>query len=154
MDIYNLCGMRIKLLRKLKGIKQIDLAKVVGTNDRTIGNWEVGLAEPSMVKVSLMADYFGVSPDYFYGLDGKTLYAFQTAKEFLFPGSGKSQKKLQKGEPFYMVYAEGMSPEFLHDVFQLTPEERLGPKERMPESYSKDIEEVDAVIDKHIIKPD
>ena len=72
------------------------------------------------------------------------------AKEYLFPESGKSKKKLQKGEPFYMVYAEGMSLEFLQDVFKIGPESRLGIKNRTIEAFMDEIEDVEAVIDKHL----
>lgn len=59
--------MRIKELRKEKGIKQIELCKVLGISQGNLSNWENGVYEPDKTSLLKMADYFGVSVDYLLG---------------------------------------------------------------------------------------
>lgn len=52
----------IKYFRKLKGISQIDLAKMLGISFKTVSHWESGYSEPSIemlkrLKVVLDATY-------------------------------------------------------------------------------------------------
>lgn len=59
--------MRIKELRKEKGIKQIELCKVLGISQGNLSNWENDVYEPDKKSLLKMADYFGVSVDYLLG---------------------------------------------------------------------------------------
>lgn len=61
--------MRIKELRKEKGIKQIELCKVLGISQGNLSNWENGVYEPDKTSLVKMADYFDVSVDYLLGRD-------------------------------------------------------------------------------------
>ena len=52
-------------LRKSKGLTQQDFAKVLNYSDKTISKWELGYAIPSVETLKQIADYFGVSLDFF-----------------------------------------------------------------------------------------
>ena len=56
--------MRLKELRKLKGISQLTLATDLNTNQNTISRYETGDREPGIMELIKIADYFHVSIDY------------------------------------------------------------------------------------------
>ena len=53
-------GQNIKRLREEHGMKQSDLARIVGATDKAVSTWENGTAMPRMGKVEKMAQYFRV----------------------------------------------------------------------------------------------
>lgn len=56
--------MRLKELRKKKGISQLKLSIDLSTNQNTISRYETGTREPSISELIRIADYFKVSVDY------------------------------------------------------------------------------------------
>ena len=62
-------GDRLKELRKEKNISQIALAKELGVGKSIISLWETNQCEPTLSKLVLMAEFFGVSIDYLAGLE-------------------------------------------------------------------------------------
>ncbi len=56
--------MRLKQLRKQKGISQLKLALDLNTNQNTISRYETGEREPGINELVMIADYFNVSLDY------------------------------------------------------------------------------------------
>ena len=56
--------MRLKELRKLKGISQLKLAIELNTNQNTISRYETGEREPGICELIKIADFFNVSVDY------------------------------------------------------------------------------------------
>ena len=52
-------------LRKSKNLTQQDFAKVLNYSDKTVSKWELGYAIPSVETLKQIADYFGVSVDFF-----------------------------------------------------------------------------------------
>ena len=56
--------MRLKELRKARGISQLKLAMDLSTNQNTISRYETGEREPGIAELIALADYFGVSVDY------------------------------------------------------------------------------------------
>ncbi len=56
--------MRLKEIRKLKGISQVKLAFALNTNQNTISRYETGEREPGISELIKIADYFDVSIDY------------------------------------------------------------------------------------------
>lgn len=56
--------MRLKEIRKAKGISQLKLALELNTNQNTISRYETGEREPGLVELVAIADYFDVSVDY------------------------------------------------------------------------------------------
>ena len=56
--------MRLKQIRKAKGISQLKLAMDLNTNQHTISRYETGEREPGIRELISLADYFNVSVDY------------------------------------------------------------------------------------------
>ena len=56
--------MRLKALRKKKGISQLRLATELNTTQNTISRYETGEREPGIAELIKIADYFNVSVDY------------------------------------------------------------------------------------------
>ena len=59
--------MRLKEIRKNKGISQLKLAIELNTNQNTISRYETGEREPGINELIKIADYFNVSIDYLLG---------------------------------------------------------------------------------------
>lgn len=56
--------MRLRELRKSRGISQLKLAMDLNTNQNTISRYETGEREPGITELITLADYFDVSVDY------------------------------------------------------------------------------------------
>ena len=56
--------MRLKEIRKAKGISQLKLAMELNTSQNTISRYETGEREPGLAELVNIADYFDVSIDY------------------------------------------------------------------------------------------
>lgn len=56
--------MRLKEIRKSKGISQLKLALDLNTSQNTISRYETGEREPGINELIKIADYFNVSVDY------------------------------------------------------------------------------------------
>ena len=68
---------RIRELREEKGLRQSDLAKETGIDQRTISNYETGRSNPDSFALIKLADFFHVSIDY---LVGRTQYDLLSAE--------------------------------------------------------------------------
>ena len=60
--------MRLKEIRKAKGISQVRMAIDLCTSQNTISRYETGEREPGLSELVKIADYFNVSIDYIAGL--------------------------------------------------------------------------------------
>lgn len=58
---------RLKELRKKKGISQLRLATELNTSQNTISRYETGEREPGIAELIKIANYFNVSVDYLIG---------------------------------------------------------------------------------------
>ena len=56
--------MRLKEIRKSKGISQLKLAINLNTTQNTISRYENGKREPGINELIQIADYFNISIDY------------------------------------------------------------------------------------------
>ena len=65
-------GVRLKELRKEKGITQKELAEVIDCHQSMITRWEKEECEPSESVIRKTAVYFNVSSDYLLGLEDET----------------------------------------------------------------------------------
>lgn len=59
--------MRLKKLRKAKGLSQTQLANELGMIQQTYSNYENEKREPNIATLIKLADYFDVSVDYLIG---------------------------------------------------------------------------------------
>ena len=59
--------MRLKELRKRKGLSQLRLATDLQTTQNTISRYETGEREPGIDELIKIANYFNVSVDYLLG---------------------------------------------------------------------------------------
>ena len=62
-------GLRIANLRKMRGIKQEELANYVGVTAQAVSKWENG-GTPDVELLPKIADYFNVTIDYFFQQNG------------------------------------------------------------------------------------
>lgn len=60
-------GERLKELRTERNLSQKDLAKILGTTNSSICDWETDRAQPDMEMLVKLADYFKVTVDYLLG---------------------------------------------------------------------------------------
>lgn len=60
---------RLNDLMDEKNISSTALAKQIGVKDTTVLRWRKGLINPTIDKLILLCDYFGVSSDYLLGLE-------------------------------------------------------------------------------------
>ena len=56
--------MRLREIRKAKGVSQLKLAMDLNTNQNTISRYETGEREPGIDELIKIADYFHISVDY------------------------------------------------------------------------------------------
>ena len=61
----NEIGGKLKTLRKGRGLTQFELADRVGLSRCTISNYECGRRSPHIAEIRILADFFGVSLDFF-----------------------------------------------------------------------------------------
>lgn len=57
-------GIKIKELRKQKGITQTELSKVLGVGKTTISNYETGYSTPDSLIIQRLSEFFNVSTDF------------------------------------------------------------------------------------------
>lgn len=62
--------LRLRELRKQRGVSQVDLSKVIGVAQPTYSGWESGKFQIDDENKIKLADYFGVTVDYLMGRDG------------------------------------------------------------------------------------
>jgi transcriptional regulator with XRE-family HTH domain len=60
-------GERLKELRKIKKLRQLDIAEFLSIGRTTYTQYETGVTEPDINTLIKLADYFDVSSDYFLG---------------------------------------------------------------------------------------
>ncbi len=71
---------RIKALRENQNLRQSDLAKATGIDQRTISNYETGKSNPDSYALIKLADFFGVSIDYLVCRTNYDLYSSEKKK--------------------------------------------------------------------------
>ncbi|NBI66880.1 XRE family transcriptional regulator [Pseudoflavonifractor sp. 60] len=62
-------GKRIKALREVKGLKQREMAEIMGLTLRHYQRFEYGEVNTPITVLNFFADYFGVTADYLLGRD-------------------------------------------------------------------------------------
>ena len=62
---------RIRELRTLRSISQVELAVALGVTKQSVSNWENDNIQPSIDILIKLAKYFNVSTDYLLALDDR-----------------------------------------------------------------------------------
>lgn len=88
-------AIRLRELRKEKGLTQAELAQVVHTNQSQYGKYENGKTKLSLDNAKILADFFGVSIPYMLGLDDIFEKPPTRIRELIIK-SGKKLKEISK----------------------------------------------------------
>lgn len=88
-------GKKIKILRKTRGLTQLQLADKVGLQRATISNYEIGRRSPHIKELELIAEVLGVSLEYF-GVGGSETYDLIARAKILFENDEISPKEKAK----------------------------------------------------------
>ena len=67
MDMKIKRGQILKELRKMKGLNQSDLAKMLDVSLQAYQKYEYGTAEPNQNSIVKLADFYGVTTDFLLG---------------------------------------------------------------------------------------
>lgn len=106
---------RIKELRLAAGLKQAELAQMIGVRQNTLSTWETGRHEPDIESLTMMARVFGTSVDEVIGNDGEDA-----------GGSVKSSaESIQKTEQAAAPKGNGLSEEVARLFAELEPEDQV-----------------------------
>ena len=62
-------GLKIKVLRTLKEISQDDISNAIGVDKSYLSKLERGLANPTIIYLKAIADYFGIDVKDFFDLN-------------------------------------------------------------------------------------
>lgn len=73
----------IRDLREDRDLRQSDLAKAVGIDQRTISNYETGKSNPDSDALIRLADFFNVSIDYLVGRTKKDFYGAEEKRRVI-----------------------------------------------------------------------
>lgn len=63
-----LFGTRLKELREIQGISQMELARKTGLSQSAIAKWELNKTEPSASAIITLAKFFNETTDYILGI--------------------------------------------------------------------------------------
>lgn len=60
---------RIRILREDRDLRQIDVAKATGIDQKTLSNYETGKTNPDSFAIVRLAEFFNVSTDFLLGVN-------------------------------------------------------------------------------------
>lgn len=66
-------GKNLKKLRKKMSLSQEELGKAIGQTKSNISKYENGKLEPSLETISILTNFFNISPNDLLGEEGKSL---------------------------------------------------------------------------------
>ena len=64
-------GQNIRILRQKRRVSQEDLAGTIGVTVQAVSKWETGKANPDLVLLPKLAEYFGVTIDSLFFINEK-----------------------------------------------------------------------------------
>lgn len=79
----NISITRLKELREDRDLRQVDIAKAVGIDQRTLSNYENGNTNPDSWAIIKLAEFFGVTCDYLLGVSDRNLSNMKDALDEL-----------------------------------------------------------------------
>lgn len=69
----NISKNRIRSLREDRDLRQADVAKATGIDQRSLSNYETGKTNPDAYAIVRLAEFFGVTCDYLLGVTDRDL---------------------------------------------------------------------------------
>ena len=63
---------RLRDLREDRDLRQIDVSKAIGIDQRTLSNYETGKTNPDSFAIIKLCDFYNVSADYLLGRESNT----------------------------------------------------------------------------------
>lgn len=94
---------KIKLLRTVSGITQLELAKIAGVSDKAVSTWENGIKEPRMSSLAKICAHFDLDLNSF--ADENTGDAFLTKAIRKLPPFPRAQLSFNE-EKLLSLYSE------------------------------------------------
>lgn len=94
MDTF---GSRLKASRQNKKMNQIELAKLIGTTNSSISEWEAGKHRPNIEQVRQLCNVLEIDPNWLYGEDYAKLLRETPTTEYL-SGNGDDLPEEAKKE--------------------------------------------------------
>lgn len=92
---------RLKLLRKEKGLKQVDVADVLDISRSSYGHYETGHALPNKEALEKLSDYYDVSVDFLLGKSDVRKFEFPETETIAAHHSGEwTKEELEEIEVF------------------------------------------------------
>lgn len=79
MEKYSICE-KLCSLRTGRGLTQEAFAAGIGVSNKTVSKWENGTTEPDITSLRAIAEFYGVSLDYIFGLKDSELDTLQTLR--------------------------------------------------------------------------
>ena len=67
MSYTKIIAIRLRELRKKRGLTQTEAAEGIGVSRSTLASWETGIREPNALELDGIRQYFNVSGDYIMG---------------------------------------------------------------------------------------
>ena len=72
---------RIRDVREDMDLRQIDVAKATGIDQKTLSNYETGRTNPDSYALIKLADFFGVTIDYLVGRSNNNFFHKEEIKK-------------------------------------------------------------------------
>lgn len=136
-------GQRLKLLREERGLKQIDIANMLGVSRTTYTQYETGKSEPDLATVAKLADYFNVTIDYLLGkTDIRNPYdefLAQAKEKYGSRGKKQAEELLQNIQSLFDggELPEEDKDEFFRAITEIYFESKEKNKKYTPKKYRK-----------------
>ena len=96
-------GNKFKVLRTRYGMTQNDIAKHLGISQQTVASWESNRTEPNIATIKLIAEYFNISVNYFFGEDNDSGDATQSPEFFIIQRNAKQMSKTQLNKMYNLL---------------------------------------------------
>lgn len=90
----NIIGKRLREARDRKELKQTDVHRKTGINNKTLSGYENGVSEPDYDSLKILSDLYEVSIEWLLGSDSKKETAEATSKSNLDLAVEKIEKDL------------------------------------------------------------
>ncbi|MBE6702493.1 MAG: helix-turn-helix transcriptional regulator [Ruminococcaceae bacterium] len=102
---------RIKQLRTLHGMNQVDFAARIGVTKQCVSNWENDNVLPSIEMLVKLADFFRVSTDYLLGRENTRTLNVGNLTEEQCAHLRLLIQDLEKTNPTVIVYSKDRGPQ-------------------------------------------